>query len=42
VLHTPYAVAAAGVHAHDERIHAADLGHATRFHVALCHALLAA
>jgi len=42
VRHTPYAVAAGGVHAADERIHADDLGHATRFHVELCHALLGA
>ena len=37
---TPYAVAAAGVHRADERIHAGDVGLATRFHVELCRALL--
>jgi acetylornithine deacetylase/succinyl-diaminopimelate desuccinylase-like protein len=37
---TPYAVAAAGVHGVDERIHADDVGLATRFHVELCRALL--
>jgi hypothetical protein len=37
---TPYAVAAAGVHGVDERIHVDDVGLATRFHVALCRALL--
>jgi acetylornithine deacetylase/succinyl-diaminopimelate desuccinylase-like protein len=40
VRHTPYEVAAAGVHAADERIHSADLGYATRFHVELCRTLL--
>jgi acetylornithine deacetylase/succinyl-diaminopimelate desuccinylase-like protein len=40
VRHTPYQVAASGVHAADERIHADDLGYATRFHVELCRALL--
>jgi acetylornithine deacetylase/succinyl-diaminopimelate desuccinylase-like protein len=39
VRHTPYEVAAAGVHAADERIHADDLGYATRFHVELCRTL---
>jgi hypothetical protein len=28
------------VHAHDERVHVDDLGHATSFHVAVCRALL--
>ena len=37
---TPYAVAAAGVHGVDERIHVDDVGLATRFHVELCRALL--
>jgi acetylornithine deacetylase/succinyl-diaminopimelate desuccinylase-like protein len=37
---TPYDVAAAGVHAHDERIHVDDLGYATMFHVELCRSLL--
>jgi len=37
---TPYAVATAGVHGTDERIHADDIGLATRFHVELCRALL--
>ena len=40
VRHTPYEVAAAGVHAADERIHVDDLGHATRFHVELIRTLL--
>jgi acetylornithine deacetylase/succinyl-diaminopimelate desuccinylase-like protein len=35
--HTPYEVAAAGIHSVDERVHVDDLGYATRFHVeALC------
>jgi acetylornithine deacetylase/succinyl-diaminopimelate desuccinylase-like protein len=34
--HTPYEVAVAGIHAHDERIHADDLGYTARFHVELC------
>jgi acetylornithine deacetylase/succinyl-diaminopimelate desuccinylase-like protein len=31
--HTPYEVAAAGIHSVDERVHVDDLGYATRFHV---------
>jgi acetylornithine deacetylase/succinyl-diaminopimelate desuccinylase-like protein len=31
---------AAGVHAHDERIHVDDLGYATMFHVAVCRSRL--
>jgi acetylornithine deacetylase/succinyl-diaminopimelate desuccinylase-like protein len=38
---TPYAVAAAGVHGHDERIHVDDLGYAALFHVEVCRTLLA-
>ena len=38
---TPYEIAAAGVHGHDERIHADDLGYATMFHVEVCRSLLA-
>ena len=38
---TPYEVAAAGVHAHDERIHVDDLGYATMFHIEVCRSLLA-
>ena len=37
--HTPYEVAAAGIHSHDERIHVDDLGYATRFHVEACRAV---
>lgn len=37
--HTPYEVAAAGVHGVDERIHADDLGYATRFTVDACRAI---
>ncbi len=37
--HTPYEVAAAGVHSHDERIHIDDLGYATRFGVEACRAI---
>jgi acetylornithine deacetylase/succinyl-diaminopimelate desuccinylase-like protein len=37
--HTPYEVAAAGVHSVDERIHADDLGYATRFTVEACRAV---
>jgi acetylornithine deacetylase/succinyl-diaminopimelate desuccinylase-like protein len=37
--HTPYEVAAAGIHSTDERIHADDLGYATRFHVEACRAI---
>jgi acetylornithine deacetylase/succinyl-diaminopimelate desuccinylase-like protein len=37
--HTPYEVAAAGVHGVDERIHVDDLGYATRFHVEACRAI---
>jgi acetylornithine deacetylase/succinyl-diaminopimelate desuccinylase-like protein len=37
---TPYAIAAAGVHGHDERIHVDDLGYATMFHVQVCRSLL--
>jgi hypothetical protein len=32
-------VAAAGIHSTDERIHADDLGYATRFHVEACRAI---
>jgi acetylornithine deacetylase/succinyl-diaminopimelate desuccinylase-like protein len=38
---TPYEIAAAGVHAHDERIHVDDLGYATIFHIEVCRSLLA-
>ncbi len=38
---TPYEIAAAGVHAHDERIHVDDLGYATMFHIEVCRSLLA-
>jgi len=37
--HTPYEVAAAGIHSVDERIHVDDLGYATRFHVEACQAI---
>jgi acetylornithine deacetylase/succinyl-diaminopimelate desuccinylase-like protein len=37
--HTPYEVAAAGIHSDDERIHVDDLGYATRFHVEACRAI---
>ena len=37
---TPYEIAAAGVHGHDERIHVDDLGYATMFHVEVCRSLL--
>jgi acetylornithine deacetylase/succinyl-diaminopimelate desuccinylase-like protein len=37
---TPYAIVAAGVHGHDERIHVDDLGYATMFHVEVCRSLL--
>ncbi len=37
---TPYEIAAAGVHGHDERIHIDDLGYATMFHVEVCRRLL--
>jgi acetylornithine deacetylase/succinyl-diaminopimelate desuccinylase-like protein len=37
---TPYEVSSSTVHAHDERVHVDDLGHATSFHVAVCRALL--
>jgi acetylornithine deacetylase/succinyl-diaminopimelate desuccinylase-like protein len=37
---TPYETAAAGVHAHDERIHVDDLGYATQFHLEVCRSLL--
>ena len=40
VRSTPYEVAAAGVHGHDERIHVDDLGYATLFHIELCRSLL--
>ena len=39
VRHTPYAVAAAGIHSTDERIHADDLGYATRFQLEACRAI---
>jgi len=34
--HTPYEVAAAGIHSVDERVHVDDLGYATRFNVEAC------
>ena len=34
--HTPTAVLHAGVHGRDERVHTADLGYATRFHIEAC------
>jgi acetylornithine deacetylase/succinyl-diaminopimelate desuccinylase-like protein len=37
--HTPYEVAAAGIHSVDERVHVDDLGYATRFHVEACRAI---
>src|SRR4051812_44500499 len=37
--HTPYAVAAGGVHSDNERIHVDDLGYAARFHVEACRAI---
>jgi len=37
--HTPYEVAAAGIHSTDERIHVDDLGYATRFQVEACRAI---
>src|SRR4051812_45623510 len=37
--HTPYEVAAAGIHSTDERIHAGDLGYATRFQLEACRAI---
>jgi len=37
--HTPYEVAAAGIHSVDERVHVDDLGYATRFHVEACRAV---
>ena len=37
--HTPYEVAAAGIHSVDERVHVGDLGYATRFHVDACRAI---
>jgi acetylornithine deacetylase/succinyl-diaminopimelate desuccinylase-like protein len=37
--HTPYEVAAAGIHSVDERIHRDDLGYATRFTVEACRAV---
>ena len=37
--HTPYEVAAEGVHSHDERIHIDPLGYATRFGVEACRAI---
>jgi acetylornithine deacetylase/succinyl-diaminopimelate desuccinylase-like protein len=37
--HTPYEVAAAGIHGPDERIHVGDLGYATRFQVEACRAV---
>ena len=36
VRHTPTAVLHAGVHGRDERVHTADLGYATRFHIEAC------
>jgi hypothetical protein len=38
---TPYEIAAAGVHGHNERIHVDDLGYATMFHIEVCRSLLA-
>ena len=37
--HTPYEVAAAGIHGVDERVHVDDLGYATRFNVEACRAI---
>jgi acetylornithine deacetylase/succinyl-diaminopimelate desuccinylase-like protein len=37
--HTPYEIAAAGIHSVDERVHVDDLGYATRFHVEACRAI---
>jgi acetylornithine deacetylase/succinyl-diaminopimelate desuccinylase-like protein len=37
--HTPYEVAAGGIHGVDERIHRDDLGYATRFTVEACRAV---
>jgi len=37
--HTPYEVAAAGIHSVDERVHVDDLGYATRFQVEACRAI---
>jgi len=37
--HTPYEVAAAGIHSVDERVHVDDLGYATRFNVEACRAI---
>jgi acetylornithine deacetylase/succinyl-diaminopimelate desuccinylase-like protein len=37
--HTPYDVAAAGIHGVDERIHVDDLGYTTRFNVDACRAI---
>jgi acetylornithine deacetylase/succinyl-diaminopimelate desuccinylase-like protein len=37
--HTPYEVAAGGIHSVDERVHVDDLGYATRFHVEACRAI---
>ena len=37
--HTPYEVAAAGIHSVDERIHVDDLGYTTRFQVEACRAI---
>ena len=34
--HTPTAVLHGGVHGRDERVHTADLGYATRFHIETC------
>jgi acetylornithine deacetylase/succinyl-diaminopimelate desuccinylase-like protein len=39
IRHTPYDVAASGIHSTDERIHVDDLGYATRFHVEACRAV---
>lgn len=37
---TPYEVWESTVHGRDERVHVDDLGYATRFHIAVCRALL--
>lgn len=38
VRHTPKEALHGGVHAVDERVHRADLGYATRFHIDVCQA----
>jgi acetylornithine deacetylase/succinyl-diaminopimelate desuccinylase-like protein len=39
IRHTPYEIAAGGIHSAGERIHVDDLGYATRFHVEACRAI---